>query len=42
MVFHRLFIHFSGDAPNVANAALTAVAHGRNPQDRAASPVAQN
>ncbi|MEH1828031.1 MAG: hypothetical protein V7L22_22310 [Nostoc sp.] len=37
----------SGDAPNVANAALTAVAHGGNPhrpwrlplgEDRAASP----
>ncbi|MFN6572201.1 hypothetical protein [Dendronalium sp. ChiSLP03b] len=30
----------SGDAPNVANAALTAVAHGGNPQDRTASPPA--
>ncbi len=28
-----------GDASNVANAALTAVAHGGKPQDRAASPL---
>ncbi|MFN6568753.1 hypothetical protein [Dendronalium sp. ChiSLP03b] len=28
----------SGDAPNVATATLTPVAHGGNPQDRAGSP----
>ncbi|MBN3925120.1 hypothetical protein [Nostoc sp. NMS4] len=32
----------SGDAPNVANATLTAVAHGGNLQDRAASPLARH
>jgi hypothetical protein len=30
--------HPSGDAPNVATAALTVVAHGGNPQDRTTSP----